>query len=56
MLKEYTKRDKMKEQACHKGNVTLIKIPYWWDQTLSTLKNLIETQTSKSIAELELNI
>jgi hypothetical protein len=30
-------RDEQRRQACARNGITLIEIPYWWDQQLSSL-------------------
>lgn len=38
----YKQRDREKLQLCSQNNVLLVSIPFWWDQKLDTLKNIIE--------------
>jgi hypothetical protein len=34
-------RDKQKEMICQKEGITLLQIPYWWDTTEYSLKNIL---------------
>lgn len=43
-LSEYTRRDKVKEATCERMGVKLIVVPYWWDQTSISLRELIEEE------------
>ena len=33
----YQQRDKQKEISCKENSITLIRIPYWWDQSRDSL-------------------
>eukprot|EP01124_Arcella_intermedia_P004311 TRINITY_DN12432_c0_g2_i1.p1 TRINITY_DN12432_c0_g2~~TRINITY_DN12432_c0_g2_i1.p1 ORF type:complete len:430 (+),score=74.70 TRINITY_DN12432_c0_g2_i1:26-1291(+) len=43
--KEQIKRDKLKATICYKNQLTLVYIPFWWDNHLHSLKHLIHSQT-----------
>lgn len=36
----YFTRDKIKEDKCRELNIGLVSIPYWWDQTIESLREL----------------
>ena len=40
----YTKRDAEKISICKEFGILLIVIPYWWDNTLQSLKATIDKQ------------
>lgn len=37
----YHERDKLKEEKCKDLNIRLVVVPYWWDQSLESLKELM---------------
>jgi len=39
---QITTRDEEKKKACKKFGITLIEIPYWWDQTKESLQTSIQ--------------
>jgi hypothetical protein len=43
-LEEQQKRDSEKIEACEKKNITLIVVPYWWDETAGSLAATIREQ------------
>lgn len=42
----YEGRDATKLKKCNTAGITLVYVPYWWDNTTTTLSNLIEETTS----------
>ena len=38
---EYLRRDRQKQRACYLKGITLIEVPYWWDNQLDSLKTTI---------------
>jgi hypothetical protein len=47
----YKQRDQEKREACKKANITLVEIPYWWDNTKESLKATIQKANPKLITE-----
>jgi len=45
-------RDTEKEGACANANITLIKIPYWWDRTKSYLISTISNARNDLMQEM----
>eukprot|EP01126_Amoeba_proteus_P038707 TRINITY_DN4047_c0_g4_i1.p1 TRINITY_DN4047_c0_g4~~TRINITY_DN4047_c0_g4_i1.p1 ORF type:complete len:306 (-),score=60.62 TRINITY_DN4047_c0_g4_i1:95-1012(-) len=41
-LLEYQRRDEEKLFVCQKNNILLIRIPYWWNGCLASLKQILE--------------
>ena len=35
-------RDQEKRKACEKAGITLIEIPYWWDDSIETLAETLK--------------
>ena len=35
------KKDQEKRKACKEAGVTLVEVPYWWDNTIESLANFI---------------
>jgi hypothetical protein len=48
---ERIQKDKEKEEQCRLKGIILIKIPYWWDKTLSSLATTIQQQRGDVIFE-----
>jgi hypothetical protein len=42
----YEERDQEKRRACAKANITLIEIPYWWDNKIESLAATINSVRS----------
>jgi hypothetical protein len=40
-LRVYNERDEIKRKLCAAANITLIEIPYWWDNTKTSLQATI---------------
>lgn len=40
-LSQRQERDKEKEELCREHGITLITIPYWWDESLESIENSI---------------
>eukprot|EP01114_Cavostelium_apophysatum_P021704 TRINITY_DN7644_c0_g1_i1.p1 TRINITY_DN7644_c0_g1~~TRINITY_DN7644_c0_g1_i1.p1 ORF type:complete len:421 (-),score=51.35 TRINITY_DN7644_c0_g1_i1:63-1325(-) len=45
---EQRKKDEIKRQACRQAGVTLIEIPFWWDETLGSLAATIRSQIPRT--------
>jgi hypothetical protein len=43
---ELMQRDKEKKEKCQQNGITLIEIPYWWDQKISSLAATIQHKIS----------
>lgn len=41
-LSEYVRRDQIKREECSKAGVTLVIVPYWWDQSKASLEEVIK--------------
>ena len=41
-LQEYIARDKRKKEKCFQFGITLVVIPYWWDNTLVSLEETLK--------------
>ena len=48
-LELYKTRDEEKVRLCEENRITLIIIPYWWDNSIQHLKEIISDQTNISI-------
>eukprot|EP01124_Arcella_intermedia_P001428 TRINITY_DN10779_c0_g1_i2.p1 TRINITY_DN10779_c0_g1~~TRINITY_DN10779_c0_g1_i2.p1 ORF type:complete len:321 (-),score=79.74 TRINITY_DN10779_c0_g1_i2:3-965(-) len=44
-FEQQLERDKEKNRVCQEEGLTLINIPYWWDNTTHSLKDLIKNQS-----------
>lgn len=49
-LEAYQRRDRQKDEACAAHGITLVHIPYWWDQKLPSLAATLHS-TSPAILE-----
>ena len=38
----YRQRDNEKKIFCEANNIKLVEVPYWWNRTQSSLKNMIQ--------------
>lgn len=43
---QFIKRDEEKRKACEKIGISLIEIPYWWDQSINSLATMIQQSIS----------
>lgn len=48
-LSEYVRRDHIKQETCTKVGVTLIVVPYWWDQSKTSLEEIIRAHLSNGL-------
>lgn len=48
-LSTYLSRDDEKIQLCKSRGIKLILIPYWWDLSISSLKDIIGVQTGEDL-------
>ena len=46
-LEMYQQRDKEKKLLCNKFGINLIVIPYWWDNTIDSLQDTINSKINK---------
>ena len=42
IFEKQVERDKIKSQFCNSAGISLISLPYWWDKTEKSLKEVLE--------------
>ena len=52
---EMRKRDQEKRESCLESDITLIEIPYWWDNQLESLVATINQRRSDLLLEIPLS-
>jgi len=47
-------RDDEKRELCFKNNINLVVIPYWWDNSLDSLREMLPEQFKDDLKKEEL--